>query len=1050
MSHPLGDRAGLSVETAELTFLRAPGRVLTKEYRRGPAGRIIKRSAPSAREFTVRRVLVNDFASFAAALFDAERRADECLIRGAPGQLFPRDGAPVMRRLHHETGFCRPSGTYIAAKEAERLRLQPNVCWIAPFVEVPTPYVMVDIDGIPSPDGAAWIADPEAAAEWVRDSHLPARFQDVAAWWQITASAHDPSKEDGRDLIRLRLGFWLSRALTENQLRRLFKGTPTDPATFRVVQPIYVARPVFRDGIADPIPRRSGILDGLDDAVEVPELPDAPLPKRATVRGYVPGTEGEGLHECEAFEEALAGVGSGAGECRKGLETAAFAYARAIGAKRTDAVALANRLAEVGREHRSESEVAGYNLSGLVHWVLGTLDEEPEPEPEPVPEELPTADEASAALDTAIRAFVNEALEYLPEPGKPTPHHGIKAVAGLGKTSRVLRILAEIATGRTVWYFVPTHDLAAEVAEQARALGIPAVVLKGRSRADGSGEEGAKMCRKHDVAEAVAAAGLEVWRSLCEDKNLIGSGLEHQCEHFRHCRYVRQFNGIEGKLVILSHDYLTLPKKRLGEPAMMIIDERFYGAVIRGGSFPANRIDRELPPHPEIDRSQHAATMAGLKAALYVGQHPRDHGITKDQIEAAVKAEHEALHLPAILPGMSRRHQIRLAQQYAESRETLAITRCLEILAEDFDRDGPSQRVHVAKGVEWHGEIQDRAFLHWQKPLQLPKCAPALLIDADLDPVIADQLLPLARLTEIRVRLNAEIIQVSDTVCSKRKLLEGAAGKRNRHRVAALAAHEASDGRGKVLLVSYKPVIEALEPVPGVSMAWFGAIRGLDLYRDFDTVIVAGREQPPALAVEAQARALFGDDVAPLDLPGRYLTTPSGHQRHPDPRCQALLEQARECEIEQAVARLRLVHRSEPAWVILLSNLPTALSVTRRITWWEIMPSKAETATAEACGIELLSASEMARVYPERWPSANAAKCWRRRQKGGSLSHNIYLMEKRPPFPGRVVAYRLHGHVRGSPRHAFIPEHLCEPKTRGEQALAAIVGDLAVIEWPSP
>jgi hypothetical protein len=75
LSHHIGDRAGLSVETAELTFLRAAGAVLTKEYRRGPAGRIIKRSAPNAREFTVRRALVNDFASFAGALLDAERRA---------------------------------------------------------------------------------------------------------------------------------------------------------------------------------------------------------------------------------------------------------------------------------------------------------------------------------------------------------------------------------------------------------------------------------------------------------------------------------------------------------------------------------------------------------------------------------------------------------------------------------------------------------------------------------------------------------------------------------------------------------------------------------------------------------------------------------------------------------------------------------------------------------------------------------------------------------------------------------------------------------------
>lgn len=84
MSRHFGDRAGLSVETAELTFLRAPGRVLTKEYRRGPAGRIIERSIPNARECAARRVLVNDFASFAAALLDAEQQRDEGLYSRLP------------------------------------------------------------------------------------------------------------------------------------------------------------------------------------------------------------------------------------------------------------------------------------------------------------------------------------------------------------------------------------------------------------------------------------------------------------------------------------------------------------------------------------------------------------------------------------------------------------------------------------------------------------------------------------------------------------------------------------------------------------------------------------------------------------------------------------------------------------------------------------------------------------------------------------------------------------------------------------------------------
>jgi hypothetical protein len=82
LSRHFGDRAGLSVETAKLSFLWAAGAAL--EYRRGPAGQIIKRSIPNARECAIRRVPVGDVVSFAAALLDAEQQRDEGLYSRLP------------------------------------------------------------------------------------------------------------------------------------------------------------------------------------------------------------------------------------------------------------------------------------------------------------------------------------------------------------------------------------------------------------------------------------------------------------------------------------------------------------------------------------------------------------------------------------------------------------------------------------------------------------------------------------------------------------------------------------------------------------------------------------------------------------------------------------------------------------------------------------------------------------------------------------------------------------------------------------------------------
>ena len=465
--------------------------------------------------------------------------------------------------------------------------------------------------------------------------------------------------------------------------------------------------------------------------------------------GHADGTDGAGLQPCEALDEALERIAS-TGEVRAALGRAVLIYARHVGRENVDISALAERLAETALEHRSAAEVRGYGLKSLVRWWLGKAPsiEAIAAEVEVEAEELPSPAEAAGALDAALRAFVTEGLEYLPEPGRPVPHHGIKAVAGLGKTSQLLRILAEVAAGHTVWYVVPTHALGEEVAEQSRALGMPSIVIKGRSRPDGSGDPDRHMCRKSDVAEAVAGAGLDVWRTMCEDKQLKHAhGVPYQCEYFSKCRYVKQFADTDGKIVIMSHNYLTLPKVRLAHPSLIVVDERLHPAVIRGKSFPADRLDRPLDPHPEIDRTRHAETAKKAKAALWAGEHPCDHGLTQADLDAAAKAENKVAE-PAYwpTPPMAPAQQKRLAIEYRQKSEGRAFAKAYRLLAEDFDREAPSQRVHTAKGIEWKGELQDRTFLHWQAPIKLPADVPALLIDADLDPMIADRLLPLQRI----------------------------------------------------------------------------------------------------------------------------------------------------------------------------------------------------------------------------------------------------------------------------------------------------------------
>ena len=202
--------------------------------------------------------------------------------------------------------------------------------------------------------------------------------------------------------------------------------------------------------------------------------------------------------------------------------------------------------------------------------------------------------------------------------------------------------------------------------------------------------------------------------------------------------------------------------------------------------------------------------------------------------------------------------------------------------------------------------------------------------------------------------------------------------------VQALFDVEAARG-GRVLLVTYKAAAERLKAPPDCAVECFGNIRGIDLYKDFDTVIIAGREQPPVDAAEAQARALFADDPEPLILTGDLMEMTRGYRLrdgrsiagkvavHADPRVQAVIEQVRERETAQAIDRLRLIHRTVPARVIVLSNAVLDLTVDHLVTWKEIMPSRFEQAAARGPAVPL-SASELARCFADLWLSVEAAK----------------------------------------------------------------------------
>ncbi len=176
------------------------------------------------------------------------------------------------------------------------------------FREVPRRWVVIDFDDPPGPyrfdpcDGAL-------AASYCR-SLLPAAWRRCSFWWGLSSSAGFKAG------VRVKLAFRLGRPAGWRELERLLAGCPIDVSTLRPVQPIFVARPILVN-VADPIRRRSGLEEDIDEAVPLPEQVVEPeTPERAILspegRRYVSGASPSVAERrlealCGALERAAVG-----------------------------------------------------------------------------------------------------------------------------------------------------------------------------------------------------------------------------------------------------------------------------------------------------------------------------------------------------------------------------------------------------------------------------------------------------------------------------------------------------------------------------------------------------------------------------------------------------------------------------------------------------------------------------------------------------------------------------------------------------------------------
>lgn len=231
----------------KITILKHPSSLLAKTWKAD--GTV--NAYDDAKFFVWKEATVNHIEELSALLAQLEQDARACVIRGA----YVGHDKAAERDPEFKPG---------------RVRRILDL-----YDDVPHHWMLAEIDEF-EPLCSDPVAEPVRAIEEFIATHLPPCFQGVAYHWQLSNSAGH-AKNAGK--LKAHVWFWLEKPYTSEQLKAwaTVHGKTLDKSVFNAVQVHYTAAPMFEEGVADPVPVRSGFVTGLiGDNVEL-EIDSATL-----------------------------------------------------------------------------------------------------------------------------------------------------------------------------------------------------------------------------------------------------------------------------------------------------------------------------------------------------------------------------------------------------------------------------------------------------------------------------------------------------------------------------------------------------------------------------------------------------------------------------------------------------------------------------------------------------------------------------------------------------------------------------------------------------
>lgn len=987
-------------------------------------------SATAARMRTPPRLMrleqveVGSFQEFAQALE---------LLAGQPDR-FPMRGelvGPLVQEPQRRLAYTRQG-------EAE-----------ATLRDAPRRWLLLDLDTDPERFPAPFLPHGEGYARevWQRVGLLAPELQGAEAWYGFTAGA---GVKPG---VRMRFAVWLGEPVTTAEARRWCQGLEArlgfqlfDPALYSPVQPVYVAPPICR-GMADPIAQRSGVLPGNPCG----PLPHDMAPARHVTRAKPPRIEtalaipeGEAELLPEAAEDWLRRLAPGAFE--QPIRAAVAVAMRAD----CEPGAVAARILEVVEAVGGPERGAKWRreLPRLVTWTASQEAARRErelvqakPHPGCEVEAVPLA-EAERRLREAVGGWVRKAQDYeraRPDCGEhpdTPPRHLVGVTVGVGKSAQAVEAVVELQRGglERFAYLVPSHRLGDELAQRFRERGLSAQVWRGVS-ADGA--DGVPMCSEPGLRDAALEAG--DLKAACD-----------RCPARATCRYQAQFREAPAVWIAAHNHLFQQPPAPLAAAQAVVVDESFWQHALRGVDAPVTvnlaelREGEAAPLRGEdaqelLDYRQHLlALLEGVRDGERLD---RDHLLRWELGEQGCSRAYE----------LEWRRRPKLAALLENAPPTAEGLTAALGAARAFNRRVPRlwgmvrTLCELPEGGQLPGFVTrhgDAVRLAYRKPMHATWLRlPMLLLDATAQRELVEAVLGPVDAVEVRAELprSVEVVQVRDQAMPRhffhRRDLEGGEHldtwrRRNREALADLLEVEGKaaqrDG-GRAACILQKDPRELLQEEAaerldgaGVELAHFGAVRGLDRWRDVRTLVVVGRTLPTPADVELTAGVLFGRVVEPVGqrypvelvrLEGRAggLPEPVEVPRHPDRGAEAVRAAICEGELVQAVGRARAVRRGadSPLLLLLVGNTPVpGLPPDRLARWDELAPGRLDLVGAR-WGVVPLSPAAL--VKAGGWRNVEAArKALQRSRLMGTFPLRDSLLKGVSPFSTRW-SYRLAG-----------------------------------------